>query len=86
MNKAAAGLLVEQIEMLSYMVAHLNSCTKAAENVQKARDPEGYLLYQAEVKEFNATHPNRVFINRMEEILEMMVADELRVGQTAARR
>ena len=76
MKRATAGLLIEQIEKLSYMVDRLDHSVKAAEKIFQLRDPEGFLLYQADVKSFDAFHPNRIFIDKMEEILGM-IAEEI---------
>jgi len=75
MKKATAGLLIEQIEKLSYMVDRLDHSVKAAEKIFQLRDPEGFLLYQADVKKFETAHPNHAFVDKMEEILEMISAE-----------
>jgi hypothetical protein len=84
MKRATAGLLIEQIEKLSYMVDRLDHSVKAAEKIFQLRDPEGFLLYQADVKSFDAFHPNRAFVSKMEEILEMISADSQKKTQRKA--
>jgi hypothetical protein len=75
MKKATAGMLIEQIEKLSYLVQDLENRIKAAENTLAARNPDGYQAYQVEIEKYAASHPNRPFIQRMEDILELIAAD-----------
>jgi len=88
MKKATAGMLIEQIEKLSYMVDDLNNRIKAAEKTFAVRDADGYRAYQAEVEKHATSHPNHPFIQRMEDILELMAADgeKKKVKRKAAGR
>ena len=84
MKKATAGMLIEQIEKLSYMVQDLENRINAAETTLAARNPEGYRAYQVEVEKHKASHPNRPFIERMEYILELIAADGNKKVKTKA--
>lgn len=85
MKKATAGLLIEQIEKLSYIVDRLDHSVKAAEKIFQLHDPERFLLYQADVKSFETTHPHRIFIDKMEEILEMISAESPKNSTESSR-
>ncbi len=87
MKKATAGMLIEQIEKLSYMVDDLNNRINAAEKTFAVRNEDGYRAYKAEVEKHATSHPNHPFIQRMEDILELMAADgEKKVKRKAAGR
>ncbi len=87
MKRATAGMLIEQIEKLSYMVQALDNRIKAAETTLAAQNPDAHSAYELAVQKNSASDQNHPFVQRMEEILKWIKEDsEKKVKRKAAGR